>query len=73
MGVNLTVVERVCVNICRSDVMQAVAISSKGNVKFPVLLRCAATAQFRILKRRGLRFLSQQEISYESLYIQEQD
>lgn len=48
------------VKICRSTVMQAVAISSRGNMKFPVLLRCAATAQFCISKRRGLRFPSYQ-------------
>lgn len=36
----------ICVELCRSSVMQAVAISSRGNMKFPVLLRCAATAQF---------------------------
>lgn len=50
----------VCVraNICRSSVMQVVAICSRGNTKFPVLLRCAGTAQFTISKRRCIRFPS---------------
>lgn len=50
----------VCVNICRSSVMQAVAISSRGNMKFPVLQQLCSNCPVLYLREEGF------EVSFPS-------